>query len=106
MISVYIKFVLQLHFLTCIWIYLGKLEHFNSFSFLNINTDGGWINRNEEISGEMNHLEIYVHAMSLITETISKVGYGMSYAPLETIEMIFLTIVIMQNSNLLVMIFY
>ena len=49
---------------------------------------------------------MYVYALSLITETISKVGYGMEHAPMTTFEMIFLIIVIIQNSNLLVMIFY
>ena len=39
-------------------------------------------------------MEIYIYALSLITETISKVGYGMEHFPLEAIEMAFLIIVI------------
>ena len=49
--------------------------------------------------------ETYVDAMALMTETISKVGYGMPYDPLNTSEMVFLILVIMFSTNTLVMIF-
>ena len=68
--------------------------------------EGGWITRNSLKYGELNNKEIYVYALSLITETISKVGYGMEHAPMTTLEMVFLIIVIMVNSNLLAIIFY
>ena len=51
-------------------------------------------------------LEKYVHAMSLITETISKVGYGISITPLEPIEMLFLMYLIIFNYNTIFVIFY
>ena len=64
-------------------------------SIWNIQSEnGGWITRNEDKYGELGHVEIYIYALSLITETISKVGYGMEHFPLEAIEMAFLIIVI------------
>ena len=51
-------------------------------------------------------LEIYVDAMALMTETISKVGYGMPYNPLNDSEMMFIILVIMFSTNTLVMIFF
>ena len=51
-------------------------------------------------------LELYVTSLSLITETLSKVGYGNPFYPLTTIEMIFLIYVIIFNCASISLIFY
>ena len=81
MAVVYIKFMLQLHSLTCTWILIGRMKE-SSWYNLNIDNTGGWITRNEEYYGELSYFEIYVHALNIITETISKVGYGMENSPI------------------------
>ena len=50
--------------------------------------------------------EIYVDALYMMTETISKVGYGMPYDPLNTLEMIYIILVVFVSFNTLVMIFF
>lgn len=109
--AIYMKFSLQIHCLTCIWIFLGRQRSGDLLAYLNVDTQNystseGWITRNLDKYGEMSHTEKYVYAMSLITETISKVGYGQEHAPLSASEKIFLIMAIMVNSNLLVMIFF
>ena len=111
MLAVFVKLVLNVHCLTCLWIFIGRREQDDYFSATiddagGIGDQGGWITRNELKYGQLGNQEIYVNALNLITETISKVGYGMEHAPLTTLEMIFLIIIIMINSNLLAIIFY
>ena len=50
--------------------------------------------------------EIYVDALLIMTETISTVGYGMPYDPLNTLEMIYIIFVIFFTFYSLVMIFF
>ena len=95
MLVVYMKFILQLHCLTCIWIMIGKVEQESYFSSFFNRDEKGWVERNIEKYGDTGDAELYVYALSLITETISKVGYGMEHAPMTSVEMIFLIIVIM-----------
>ena len=98
------KFALSLHVMACIWILLGRVG-INDNYFSKINAEDGWILRYNYIYSEYSMFETYVDAMSLMTETISKVGYGMPYHPLNSSEMIFLILVIMFSTNTLVMIF-
>ena len=72
---------------------------------LHDDTDG-WITRNSEIYENLNKKAIYVHSMALITETISKVGYGISIGPLNGREMLYLILVIAFNMNTLTVLFY
>lgn len=58
----------------------------------------GWITRNLEYK-DMSPAYLYANALNLMTETISKVGYGMSNAPLNTLEMLFIMSIIIFNFN-------
>ena len=49
--------------------------------------------------------ETYVESLKVMTETLSKVGYGMPYWPLNALEMIFLLLTMSFNFNTLFMIF-
>ena len=92
--------------MACVWILLGFVgaeDHI--FSRFN-DTRDGWILRNSYVYQDYSMLGIYVDAMALMTETISKVGYGMPYHPLNASEMMFIILVIMFSTNTLVMIFF
>ena len=104
MITLYVKFALSLHFMACIWILLGRVRIDDNY-LSRINMEDGWILRHHYVYSEYSMFETYVDAMALMTETISKVGYGMPYHPLNSSEMIFLIFIIMFSTNTLVMIF-
>lgn len=104
--SLYLKFVLQLHALICIWILLGRYESDLWLDFGFHDDSDGWITRNIEFYENLSYPAIYVHSMSLITETISKVGYGITIGTLNAREMLYLILVIAFNMNTLTMLFY
>ena len=108
-VVIYLKFFLQMHALTCLWIFCGKLEmHDNWMNSLSEKSKGehGWlVSKAEAIGHPLSFFEAYVEAMSLMTMTISKVGYGVEFAP-SAIEKIFLFFVIFSNFNTLVLVFF
>ena len=104
MFILYVKYALSLHMMSCMWIFFGRLSSSNDFTPLN--TTDGWILRNSYIYANYSMFEIYVDALAMMTETISKVGYGMPYDPLNTLEMIYIILVIFTSFNTLVMIFF
>ena len=97
--------------ITCIWIFLGRYENgeldfiFGTKVHDTIPFDG-WITRNPDLFGDLTNGEIYVNALALITETVSKVGYGIALGQyLADRELLFLYIVILVNCQLLGAIF-
>ena len=104
MIILYVKYALSLHMVSCMWIFFGRLSMNDHGTLLNM-TDG-WILRNSYIYDNYTMFEIYVDALAIMTETISKVGYGMPYAPLNTLEMIYIILVIFFSFDALTMIFF
>ena len=97
--------------ITCIWIFLGRYEKgefdilFGTNEHESIPFDG-WITRNPDLFGDLSNGEIYVNAIALITETVSKVGYGIALGPyLADRELLFLYLVILVNCQLLGAIF-
>lgn len=113
------RYLVKLHQQTCIWIFIGLISAENQVFTKYLTTEalrpdgkefrGGWIRRMPEYSqyhvlkpkeGEeetFDWLQIYIGAWSLITETISKVGYGMPVTELNAIEMGFLIYVMLTN---------
>lgn len=70
------------------------------------NQEDGWLIRQFEETGQrLSVWEQYVWSFSLLTETISKVGYGLPYRP-NTVESMFLYIVIFASMNTLTNLFY
>ena len=66
----------------------------------------GWLVRYSEKFHDQSKLSIYVTSLNIITETLSTVGYGMEFYPLEALEMKFLMFVIIFNCNTLFNIFF
>lgn len=97
----YARFILKLHTITCIWLFIGRMD--NTCELLCFDSEG-WIKRNPAYE-DMTPLFLYANAMNLMTETISSVGYGMPNAPLNSIEMCYLICVIIFNFNDLTAIF-
>lgn len=66
----------------------------------------GWLVRYSEEFHDQSQLSIYVSSLKIITETMSTVGYGMEFYPLEAVEMLFLMYVIIFHCNQLFTIFF